>query len=90
MNDVVNTKSEKNVSATRPKLNRIRFELTSFEGHQLLDELEHALAVVNRDTTIADKLWNLIANQLHGFTYDEISKELALREKEKNAANTGR
>lgn len=43
----------------------ISLELTAFDCHLLLKELEHALCFVNRDTSNANYLWEKISTQLN-------------------------
>lgn len=41
-------------------------ELSVYEWHILLDELQRSMRVVNRDTSNAKFLWEKIANRLNG------------------------
>lgn len=43
-----------------------KVELTVYEWHILLEELQHNMSVVNRDTSSAKFLWEKIANKLNG------------------------
>ena len=48
-----------------------KVELSVYEWHLLLDELQHLLSIANRDGTNANCLWNKIVKQLN----DEVVKE---------------
>lgn len=41
-------------------------ELSVYEWHILLNELQHNMSVINRDTTDAKFLWEKIATKLNG------------------------
>lgn len=41
-------------------------ELSVYEWHILLEELQHNMSVVNRDTSSAKFLWGKISNKLNG------------------------
>lgn len=43
-----------------------KVELTVYEWHVLLEELQHNMRVVNRDTTNAKFLWGKISGKLNG------------------------
>lgn len=43
-----------------------KVELTVYEWHILLEELQHNMSVVNRDTSSAKFLWGKISNKLNG------------------------
>lgn len=51
--------------------NRITFELAATHAHELVKELEHAISIVNRDTSAALSLWYIINYQLAGSSYDD-------------------
>jgi hypothetical protein len=45
---------------------KINVQLTAFDWHLLLQELEHSMGVVNRERTHIYQLWEKIASQLSG------------------------
>ena len=54
--------------------NRITFELQANHAHDLINELEHCMSVINRDKHAAYLLWYLLSFQLNGKSYDEAHK----------------
>ncbi len=59
MTDVVQDSTE------TEHVQKVSISLTAYEWHILLDELHHSMSVVNRDTSNAENLWDIIANKLN-------------------------
>lgn len=45
---------------------QIPVSLTAYEWHLILQELQHSISVINRDTTNAKAMWDKLANKLNG------------------------
>ena len=52
----------------------VAVQLTPYEWHETMRELEHLLRIANRDNSTVKRLYTKIATQLHG---DKVTVEIA-------------
>jgi hypothetical protein len=62
--------TQKDPSAESPAAmpSYVAVQLTPYEWHETLKELEHLLRIANRDNGPVERLYSKIASQLHGDT----------------------